>query len=553
MNHIISFGIKGLFFCVLFFPMLFQRWQLNTDVWFILKSGEYVMNNGIPHFEPLSMHEGLHFVLEQWLTDIIFWNVFNSFGAEGLFTLTWIIGGCLLYLYYKLCLLVSDNNKHISFILTFFIGISVSRLFITTRPQIFSALILIAEVLCIEKFVKTEKWKYLIPLPILSIFMVNLHAALWPMMFVVILPYMAAYLLGIIKPSVFEVISWFKTIFIMGIIAFCSGFCNPYGWEAMTFSLYSYDPEIHNYTAELQPATLKDSFSFFLFTALCIVAYSRYKVPIQYVFLSCGTAFMGFLFLRNEFLFFIIGTFPLAYVWKTWQASFMKKEAEQDAPQKMILIIILILIGVYSAITKFPENEVSLFTVIQLYSGILFLSFLCFFLGYKEGETRFDYHIPLIRLKYLIIPLLLMGFLAFVSWYSDEIKDDYGETLRPSMDFLLENKNPSDIILWNGFNSGAYVEYRGIRSYIDARPEVFAPSNHHGEKSFIKEYFDTVNGDLYYKDIFNEYGMTHILAMPSDGAVYLMLPHDPDYEMIFEQNDEQGDVICRIFVPVNSN
>ena len=115
MDFIGRWGGKGLFFCMLFIGVLFQRWALNSDVWFILNSGRYVMANGIPHTEPFSIHEGLDFVLEQWLTDVIFWNIYDSFGVDGLLALTWMVGMVLIYAYYRLCILVSNKNKYVSF------------------------------------------------------------------------------------------------------------------------------------------------------------------------------------------------------------------------------------------------------------------------------------------------------------------------------------------------------------------------------------------------------------------------------------------------------
>ena len=97
------------------------------------------------------------------------------------------------------------------------------------------------------------------------------------------------------------------------------------------------------------------------------------------------------------------------------------------------------------------------------------------------------------------------------------------------------------------------MEYRGIPSYIDARPEVFAPSNHHLEQNIIKEYNDSTDGELYYKDVFRKYHFTHILVTKADGVIYYMLPHDPEYRMIYEGTSKEWGESCRIFVPVEQN
>ena len=39
--------------------------RFNNDGWFLLNSGRYVENYGIPHTEPFTIHEGFHFVMQQ--------------------------------------------------------------------------------------------------------------------------------------------------------------------------------------------------------------------------------------------------------------------------------------------------------------------------------------------------------------------------------------------------------------------------------------------------------------------------------------------------------
>ena len=58
---------------LLLIPCLTIGKNLNNDIWFILNCGKYVVQNGIPNIEPFTIHEGLSFVMQQWLTAVIFW------------------------------------------------------------------------------------------------------------------------------------------------------------------------------------------------------------------------------------------------------------------------------------------------------------------------------------------------------------------------------------------------------------------------------------------------------------------------------------------------
>ena len=52
------------------------------------------------------------------------------------------------------------------------------------------------EVYCIEKYIETSKVKYAITIIIISIIVANFHAATWPLLLVLFLPYFAAALLS---------------------------------------------------------------------------------------------------------------------------------------------------------------------------------------------------------------------------------------------------------------------------------------------------------------------------------------------------------------------
>lgn len=101
MGKLGDLGVKTLFFLLPFMGIVFVRLVFDGDLWFILNSGRFVVENGFPYTEPFSMHEGLNFVLEQWLTDIIYWEFYTNFGAEGVLTFVIFMGFCILFMYEK--------------------------------------------------------------------------------------------------------------------------------------------------------------------------------------------------------------------------------------------------------------------------------------------------------------------------------------------------------------------------------------------------------------------------------------------------------------------
>lgn len=66
--------------------------RFNNDGWFLLNSGRYVENFGIPHTEPFTIHEGFHFVMQQWLFALGLWKIYEIGQMQGVLLFTWAMG-----------------------------------------------------------------------------------------------------------------------------------------------------------------------------------------------------------------------------------------------------------------------------------------------------------------------------------------------------------------------------------------------------------------------------------------------------------------------------
>ena len=523
-----------------FLGLLFQPGYLDPDIWFILNGGRYVAEQGIPHVEPFTVHEGLHFVLEQWLTGLVYWEVYDAFGEEGLLALVFLAGALLLHFYYRLCLLVSGGNRQVATLLSLVVGFTACPFFLVTRPQVLSAPLFVLEVCLLERYAREGNPRRLLPLPFLSLLLVNLHAALWPMLFLLVLPYLAACLWGKLElsPPGLPGSRFAGSPLLLAMAGmFLAGFCNPYGWEAMAFLFTSFDGSIHGRISEIQPLSIAGLYGkfFFLWLAVSLVIYGKKRVPVQYLLLFLGTALMAMYAVRNEFLFLVLGTFPLAYACREWKSVFLSGEGGSVLPA--VLLLLLWVPAAYRVFFVLEADASWLWGVKGIYLGMVGICLALSFFG-PLGKRARSYAL-------LVYAWLILG----VSMMQPSPGENFSAEHKETVDFLLEQEAATDILLWTGFNSGAYPEFRGIRCYMDARPEVFLPSNSRKEENIIREYFDLVDGKTYYKDFFRQHGFTHILVMPSDGIPYAMLPHDPDFSMIYEQKDKQGEVVCRLFVP----
>ena len=66
---------KWLSYLYFIFP-LFLVTKINigkeSDIWFLLSYGKKIITSGFPKYDFLSMHENFSFVMQQWLSAIIF-------------------------------------------------------------------------------------------------------------------------------------------------------------------------------------------------------------------------------------------------------------------------------------------------------------------------------------------------------------------------------------------------------------------------------------------------------------------------------------------------
>ncbi|MBR3722756.1 MAG: hypothetical protein IKN12_08310 [Selenomonadaceae bacterium] len=528
-----NFGAKVLFFLSPFMGLLFMRWLFDNDLWFILGSGRFVLENGFPYTEPFTMHENINFVLEQWLTDVIYWVIYSNFGAEVFLTFVFFIGFCMLFVYEKICRYLTNGNIAVSKVATLVVGVFVVPNFLLTRPQILSTLVFLGEIFVLLKYAKTNDKKYLIAIPVFSLLTVNLHCAVWPLIFILMLPFFAAFLArrytkidsGYLGEE-FDV----KPLIFAATVSFFIAFINPYGIKAMLFLFTSYDPGIHAWISEIKPPTFEKNFRFFfiiLFFGFFTLA--KKKIPLYLILLFLGLGLLGLMSVRNIFWFYMVGTLIFPFALKDYRFKLFQTEWGFYKILPFILFYFFIFYRFFSMETLNPMP-----IIYMVYFACLFISLAFLALFYKADDRIKKAKGFLI----VILPSLIFIHLSFQSMYS---ASDYKyERFKDTVDLLLAENDIKDIRLFTGFNTGSYPEFRGIKCYIDGRPEIFAPKNSGLACNIIGEYFDVTGGVINYKDFIEKYDFTHLLVEKGDGLLFYLTPYCEDLILLREEVDEKG-------------
>jgi hypothetical protein len=461
---------KTILLILLFLPCLLIRRALDNDTWFLLNSGRFVMNNGIPHIEPFSIHGNMEFVMQQWLTDVFFWNIYNRVGELGLFLLVMICYALVILLLYKLSMNVSERNFFVSYSVTLLASILIYT-YMVIRPTIITLVIVMIELNILEQYAKTGERRYLLILPLLSLLMINFHAALWPMLFVLILPYVIdsfKFKIRSICGEGFKKRYLFLSILAMIIVAFV----NPYGVDAMLYLIKSAGYPYMKNIMELQPPNVSSFtgaliYAYIAFVALTYIFHRRGKTKVRYFLLTIGTILMVLFSVRNITYFALCSIFPLAYYLKDININYTKTNKENNKLRIILIALILftVMIGMYG-------NNLNYNTAKQ----------------YKD--------------------------------------------LNEAIDYIIDNEDISNIILYTGFNEGSLVQFRGLPTYIDPRAEVYFKT-HNNKDDIFNEYFELRYGKVYYKDIMDKYNFTHLIVVKGE-LLDTYLQRDEDYVIIYE-------------------
>lgn len=298
----------------MFLPALFNKKSLDNDFYFLYKHGEYIIKNGFPFTEPFSIHDNLSFVMQQWLSASMFYIIKKYIGILGIILFITILSMLNIYLLFKILLLIT-GNMYWSCFLTIPNSILISEIN-TVRPMILSYTITLILIYLLIRYTQNNKKTTLYLLPILSILQINLHASMWPFLFLMVMPFLFELKIfshGNIYCEKYNKKSLLKFTLLM----IPAGLLNPYGSKAL---LYVFNSLSSNSTIinEMKKPSLLNSggyiliFIIILFTLLFINSTS--KINIRYLFFFWGSYILYLYALRNILYIVLASTMLTAHI-----------------------------------------------------------------------------------------------------------------------------------------------------------------------------------------------------------------------------------------------
>lgn len=160
----------------------------------------------------------------------------------------------------------------------------------------------------------------------------------------------------------------------------------------------------------------------------------------------------------------------------------------------------------------------------------------------KQGKKKKS-HTPLLI---TMICILLAGILTYtVAGFAIDAKklaknngenEDLNEVIAVMQKDMSEN-GIDELRLFNGFNLGGYLEFKGYKTYIDARADSFVDIANN-DFDYLTEYYDIKSGNVYFNEVFDKYNFNYaIVDIKSEKPLYTAISNNDGYTLVFENDD----------------
>lgn len=312
---------------VLFIGLIPGLKPLSVDNYYQIAIGKLIVENGIPHEIPLTVHtaEHLPYMAQQWLFMVFDYGVYSSFGFTGLFFCGLVLNMLLVYAVYRMLLCIGKGRRIIAYPAAVLFGFFpvLMKTMQMLRPYYITCILLALEIIIMERARTGDKTKQqLLLFPVLSILSINFHAAMWPMLLVMILPYAAENLcmnVPFVKKYFYQENPVpIRFLACAALLITISGMFNPYGTEAMVYGIQSYGIDIlRQYSSEMiSPFYNAPVWAVIIvvFMGLDLGLTLRFHIPLSYLFLSLGVGIMALLSFRSLLLFLMFFMVPPVYI-----------------------------------------------------------------------------------------------------------------------------------------------------------------------------------------------------------------------------------------------
>lgn len=489
MTKFASLHTKRLFvalFAIALFTMAVRE-TLDPDMWWHLRTGEYILQNGIPAQDVFTFTVPQNaWVTHEWLSQLIMWLVYLAGGLPGLI----LFFAALIALTYWLLYLACAGRPYLAAFIVLLSAIT-SAIVWGARPQIFNLLLTAVFVLIVER-VKDGQWRVhtLWWLPLLTLVWANLHSG---------------YLLGVVLLGTYAVGEvaqrWLAMptertlkgtavshLFAVAIVGFLAAAVNPSGIELWIYPFLTLGSgPMQAYILEWHSPDFHQTY-FWPFAAMLALGvlgwvFQKERPTFTDLLLFLGTGAAGLLSARHIPLFAIVAAPVLARSWLS--------------------------VGLH------PKGLIR---------------------GTGKNEDKKPLGSLFVALNWL---LLMVAVGTAVIWSLTKISGNEAAIAArypvAAVDYLAAS-GLDEARGYNSYNWGGYLIWRGVPVFVDGRADVYGDP-------FLLYYRRTFDVRPGWQEPLDEYDVDYVL-MEAGSPLTAVLAASPDWTEVYADN------LAQIFVRV---
>lgn len=361
-------------FTALFFVALFTigiRDTLDPDMWWHLRTGEYILQNGIPYQDIFSFTVPEHeWITHEWLSQVVMWGAYQLGNWAGLI----LVFAAIITATFALIYAITPGRPFLAAFVVLLAGFTSSIVW-RPRPQIFNLLLTAVFLFLIER-VKDGKSsrRVLWALPPLTMLWANFHSG-YLLGIVVLIIYLIGESMERWRGNDERTLAWTDIRFLgaITVFSFLAAALNPNGIKLWLYPFLTLgSPTMQAYIGEWQSPDFHNVifWPFVVMAALGILGmiFSQKRPSWTELLLFGGTAAAGLMSLRNIPLFAVISAPIVArYLLSSMEGSPIYPTVSGQAPASSTprmmrvmnwgILITAVFASLLWTTTKISENE----------------------------------------------------------------------------------------------------------------------------------------------------------------------------------------------------
>ena len=529
------------FISIVLFAIAIAPKSLQNDTFYTIKVGEYIAQNGIFHLteDTFSWHE-LPYTYPHWLYDLGMYFIYHQAGQLGVYLSTIIFSAILGGVIYLSCSRFS-KNKIVSYIITI-LTMYMLKPYLAARAQLVTFILFAFAVYNIEAFLETGKKRYTIALFVIPILITNLHCAVFPFYFILFLPYIGEYL----WITVLDCFLDYRLLWLILRIL-----------EKVPFLKMDKKEKIHQKREKIKSVIeKKKEKTQFRRENPYKIKVTKNKLVKWLIVIFVITAFTGFL---NP-----MGDGAYTYTYKIYKGNTTDSINEHLPVTLIESKEFLFSICLFLGILIFTDTKIKLSDLFFL-GGLLTLALMsrrqismyaifCSTILAKLVAAMFEKYDKRTCQKIFKIAASSFGTLFIILAFSIHTVNCLQDMKKNNKSFVDESTYPVEACTWikenldlntlkiyNEYNYGSYMLFRGIPVFIDSRCDLYSPEFNGDKKNDIEGrdiFSDALNIAgiaVDYNKKFDEYGVTHVISY-SNSKLVMLLKEDKGYHRIYEDD-----------------